>query len=76
MRKKKITAIGTMLEKSTISNPYKGINFENPLPKVLVNDKIFGKNTDQSKNLHKDNMENNMFANDNFKAVGFLEDDQ
>jgi hypothetical protein len=50
IRRKKIAAIGAMLESALIRNPYGGINRELPLPRIFINNKIYGHNTDEALN--------------------------
>lgn len=38
----RLNAIGTMLEKAVIKEPYKPINSDQQLPAIFVNDKLFG----------------------------------
>jgi hypothetical protein len=56
VRKKKLLAIGTMLEQSLIKDPHRGINQDMPLPRVFINTKIYGYNTDDP------NSDHNLFA--------------
>ena len=52
-RKDKLSAIGTLLEKAVIKDPYKPINAEQALPVIFVNQKLYGKATeDDPANRH------------------------
>lgn len=56
VRKKKLLAIGTMLEQTLIKDPHKSVNQDMPLPKVFVNSKLYGQSTEQDQatlNSHK-----------------------
>jgi len=50
IRRKKIAAIGAMLESALIRNPFSGINREMPLPRIFINQKIYGHNTGEALN--------------------------
>jgi len=47
VRKKKLLAIGTMLEPAMHIEKRKSVNKDMPLPKVFINTKIYGYNTDE-----------------------------
>ena len=64
IRRKKITAIGTMLESALIQNPFRGLNRELPLPRIFINNKIYGHNTDEELNQKQKDLGKNMFEND------------
>ena len=43
--KGKLEAIGTLLEKAIIRDPYKAPNSQQPVPQVFINQKLYGKAT-------------------------------
>ena len=45
-RKSKLSAIGTLLEKAVIKDPYRPLNGEQALPVIFVNQKLYGKATE------------------------------
>ena len=53
-RRSKLDAIGTLLEKAVIANPYKAPNSQQCVPSVFVNTKLYGKATqdDPANNLN------------------------
>ena len=46
MRRKKIDAIGTLLEKAVIREPYFPLNKDQNMPGIFVNTKLYGKSTE------------------------------
>ena len=52
-RRLKLDAIGTLLEKVIISDPYKAPNSQQSIPTTFINQKLYGKGT-------KDDPVNNM----------------
>ena len=44
-RKSKLEAIGTLLEKAVVRDPYKAPNCQQPVPHVFINQKLYGKST-------------------------------
>lgn len=45
-RKDKLSAIGTLLEKAVIKDPFRPLNAEQALPVIFVNQKLYGKATE------------------------------
>jgi len=66
VRRKKINAIGTLLERYLIQNPARGLNCDMPLPSIFLSDKLYGPSTGEKTSP---GLQNNIFAMNNLQIV-------
>ena len=68
VRKKKINAIGTLLERTLIQNPARGLNRDMPLPTIFISEKLYGHSTGEREKTAP-SMQNNLFTMNNKQIV-------